>query len=255
MDHCAVSGIGKLLGKGRGIDDLLTLLRGHLAQIEDRVTDEQTVRRRQSIPLLRSRSVLLLLRRIHPFKCFIPCQCPFALSRIHGIESRQLVQLLLLFPLRQLAEAGHILHGALLIGQRHIAVFLHPVAKMALLLNALLLALLLSLLLALDVGVTARRLLRWPRRRRLAHSTLLRGLGPALPPKGVSRRSTHRQRKRRGKSGPNWNVQAHGNCGTHSKTSSRWSVLLNVRKALVSGPFRRDPQPAAPEVYSAEAKS
>jgi hypothetical protein len=66
-----------------------------------------------------------------------------------------------------------------------------------LVLDALLLPLLLSLLLARDISIAARNLLRWPRRRPLAHGPLLRSPGAALTPERVGWRDSYQKAERR----------------------------------------------------------
>ena len=212
VDHGAVIGIGKLLREGRRVDDLLTLLRRHLAQVQHGVGHHTLVRARQSLELLCGRGELLPLPGAHALQRLDLAQAAFALLRVHGIEAAKLVHLPLLLPLWQFAEARLVLQGMLLVGQRHIVVALHPLGEMALVLDDPLLTLLLPLfltrLLPWEISVGIRPTLwRW-RRGRLTQNARWRGLR-ALAPEGMSRRGGKRKGQRRGNAGPDWKMQSH----------------------------------------------
>ena len=58
-----------------------------------------------------------------------------ALLRVHVVEPGQLAEFVLLELRRQIAKAGLVLQGALLLGKREIAVVVHPLLEMFLVLG------------------------------------------------------------------------------------------------------------------------
>jgi len=99
------------------------------------------------------------------------------------------------------------LQGALLVGQGHIAVLLHPVCQVTPVLDALLLSLLLPLFLTGYVGVWIGPTLWW-RRGRLSQNARRRDLR-TLAPERVRRRGGKRKDQRRGNAWPDWKMLSH----------------------------------------------
>jgi hypothetical protein len=123
---------GKLVAEGRGIDDLLALVRRHLAEIDDGARHEPASRSGNPIELLDGVIPLLLLLRAKALQALYTVEHPAALLRVHGVEVAQGIELVLLHLRRQFAEARLILEGTLLFCEREILVVVHPLLEMLL---------------------------------------------------------------------------------------------------------------------------
>ena len=127
--------VGKLGAIGGGVDDLLALLRRHLAQAQDGAGHELATRRRKSMEFLYRAAPLLALRLGHVSQSFIALQHALALLRIHAVEVSQFFTIMLLHLRRKLTKSGFVLQRALLIRQRKTAVAIHPLRQMLLILS------------------------------------------------------------------------------------------------------------------------
>lgn len=130
--ECGALTIGELGAIGRRVEGLLALLRGEVAETEHGVSHGLLAIRRHGSKALRGGTVLLTLRRGHAFQHLVAFEHPAALLWVHVVEAAKLVELVLLKLRRQIVEAGHVLQRALLIGERKIAVIIHPLLEMLL---------------------------------------------------------------------------------------------------------------------------
>jgi len=122
--------VGKLAGKGLGVDGLLALAWGHFAEIENSANEHPAARGLCGVQLLNGIAPLLALRRGQAFEDLVAIEHALALLRRHAVEFLQLPQVLLLQLGRQFAEAGLVLQLALLLGGREIAVVVDPLLEM-----------------------------------------------------------------------------------------------------------------------------
>src|SRR5208283_3435454 len=133
-EHGALA-VGELGAEGWGINGQLALVLGHLAEVEDGANDDAPARHGERVQLLDGIAVLLALRRSEAFQGLVAVQHAGALLRIHVVEPGQLVELVLLELPGQLAKSGIVLQGALLFGEREIAVAVHPLLHVLLVLG------------------------------------------------------------------------------------------------------------------------
>jgi hypothetical protein len=209
---------GEFAGKSWRIDDLLTLVGGHLAEICDGVNHETSAGNRGPVQLLHRAVPLLLLLRAQAFQTLNSVEHPAALLRIHVVETAEHVEPVLLHLRGKFAEAGLVLESSLLVWQGEIAVALHP---------------LLEVLLALcGTGAIWRRpecgrRLRSPdfsfRFGTLRGTILLydgrRRRGFWIAETGESRRDG-KQNKRRAETEPGWEEQFHIKYGTLNRAAT-----------------------------------
>ena len=98
--------VGELAAKGWGIDGLLALLGGKLAEIHDGVKNDVPTRHGNGTQLLHGDAPLLLLRRSQVLQRLVAVEHSGALLRIHVIEPDQFLAITLLRLRRQLVKAG-----------------------------------------------------------------------------------------------------------------------------------------------------
>ena len=133
--ECGALSVGELGTHGWGVDHLLTLLRWHLAEVEDGTGHEAPAGNRERVQLLHGAVPLLTLGRSEAFQSFGAVEHTGPLFRAHIVESAQLLQLALLDLGRELSEAGFVLECTLLFWQRKIAMVLHPLREVRLILD------------------------------------------------------------------------------------------------------------------------
>ena len=197
-DHGAL-GVRELAGKARGVDDLLTLIGRHLAEIENRAGHGAAARDGKRIQLRDGAAELLTLLRGEALQGFVAVQHAGALLRVHVVEASLEVTVALLSLRGQFVEAGELLEGFLLLGEREIAVIGHPLRDVLLIGGG-----------AGEIpgaspggiwGASSRPL------NDRGGGLLLRGAA------GEHRRCDEQQKKRRAETEPGWRMQFHPMCG------------------------------------------
>ena len=133
-EHGAL-GVGELGAEGRGVEGQLALIGGHLAEVEDDAGHDAAASRGKRVQLLHGIALLLTLGRGEALQGLVAVQHAGALLRVHVVEPGQLVEFVLLELRRQLAKSGLVPQGALLFGEREIAVVVHPLLEMFLVLG------------------------------------------------------------------------------------------------------------------------
>jgi hypothetical protein len=128
---------GKLVGKARGVNDLLTLVGGHLAEIGDGVDHQAAAGNGGLVQLLHGVVPLLLLLRAEALQAFDSAEHAAALLGRHVVELVEVVQLALLGLAWKLMEAGHILKGLVLFRRAEVLVILQPLRQVLLALRVL----------------------------------------------------------------------------------------------------------------------
>ena len=131
VNHGALA-VGKLTAEACGIDDLLALIRGHLAKIEDGASNGTAAGNGKGVQLLDGSAELVTLLRGEALEGFVAIENPRALLRIHAIKASQLIAETLLGLRRQFVETRELLQVALLVSQGKIAVASHPLRDMLL---------------------------------------------------------------------------------------------------------------------------
>jgi hypothetical protein len=201
-EHGAL-GIGELGAEGGGVDGLLALIGGHLAEVEDGANDDAAARQGNRVQLLHGIAVLLTLGQREALQGLVAVEHAAALLRVHVVEPGQLVELVLLELPRKLAKAGIVLECALLFREREIAVVVHPLLHVLLVLSGP----------GDDIGFG-----------------LGGGSGPvgALIPggrrrtqgAGKCRRGGNEQNECRAKTEPGWKMRFHEVGGAHGRTAT-----------------------------------
>jgi hypothetical protein len=133
-EHGAL-GIGELGAEGWGVDGLLALIGRHLAEVENGANDDSPARHGNRVQLLHGIAVLLTLGQREALQGLVAFERPAALLRVHVVEPGQFVELVLLELPGKLAKSGIVLQGALLFGEREIAVVVHPLLHVLLVLG------------------------------------------------------------------------------------------------------------------------
>lgn len=126
--------IGELAAETIGAEDSLTLRLGHLAKITEGSCDQAATVFGETAKLLHGPADLLTLRRREMRHGFVVLDDAAALLGRHVVKLGEAVEHALLCLGGKVAEAGFLLQGSLLIGERQIAMTVHPLGEVLLVL-------------------------------------------------------------------------------------------------------------------------